>query len=266
MLSVEARHRLGDFMLDVAFEGPADGVTVLFGPSGAGKSATLAVIAGTLRAADARIAIGERVLTDTAARIHVPPERRRIGIVHQETRLFPHMPVRANLLYGWTRAPGGRPIKLEHVVEVLAIGHLLDRRTADLSGGERQRVALGRALLSQPDLLLLDEPVSALDGDRRDEALTYLEALRTGFRLPIVYVTHDADEARRLGERVVRIDAGRVVELGTPGDVLSRRGLEGTIERHEGDDTIVQLADRTIRLPRLDAAPGTRVHVGWTGA
>ena len=266
MLSVRARHRMGDFVLDVAFEGPADGVTVLFGPSGAGKSATLAVIAGTLRAVDARIACRGRVLTDTHARIRVPPERRRIGIVHQNARLFPHMPVRANLLYGWTRAPGARPIKLEQVVDVLAIGHLLDRRTADLSGGERQRVALGRALLSQPDLLLLDEPVSALDGERRNEALAYIEGLRDGFRLPIVYVTHDEDEARRLGDLVVRVDAGRVVGSGTPDELLPRRGLAGTIERHEGADTIVRLADRTIRLPRLDAAPGTRVHVEWAGA
>lgn len=268
MLTVRVRHRLGDFLLDVAFEGPADGTTVLFGPSGAGKSATLAIIAGTLRAADARIAIGDHLLTDTSAHVRIPPERRRIGIVHQDARLFPHMPVRANLLYGWARAPGARPIGLDQVVETLAIGHLLDRRTADLSGGERQRVALGRALLSQPELLLLDEPVSALDAARRDEALTYIETLRASFRLPIVYVTHDEDEARRLGDFVVRMDAGRVVASGHPRDVLPRperdRGLDGVVERHEGADTIVRLGDRTVRLPRLDAPPGAGVHVGWT--
>ncbi len=264
MLSVRAKHRLGDFLLDVAFEGPADGVTVLFGPSGAGKSATLAAIVGTLRAADARIAIGARVLTDTANRIRIPPECRRIGMVHQDARLFPHMPVRANLLYGWTRSPGPRPIRLERVVEVLDIGHLLDRRTAELSGGERQRVALGRALLSQPDLLLLDEPVSALDGARRHEALRYIEGLSAEFGLPIVHVTHDADEARRLGDLVVRLDAGRVIAAGTPADVLPGAGLDGVVEAHDGADTIVRIGERAVRMPRLDAPPGTRVHVGWT--
>ena len=263
MLSVRARHRLGDFELDVAFDAPDDGTTVLFGPSGAGKSATLAVIVGTLRAADARVACRGRVLTDTAARIRVPPELRRIGVVHQDARLFPHMPVRANLLYGWARAPGARPIGLDRVVAVLAIGHLLDRRTADLSGGERQRVALGRALLSQPELLLLDEPVSALDAERRAGALTYLETLSADFGLPIVYVTHDEDEARRLGDVVVRMDGGRVVASGRPGDVLPRAGLAGVVVAHDGADTIVRIGGRIVRVPRLDAAPGTPVHVGW---
>ena len=263
MLEVQVRHRMGDFMLDVAFEGPADGVTVLFGPSGAGKSMTLSAIAGTLRADAARIAVGTRVLTDTALRVHVPPERRRIGVVHQDARLFPHMPVRANLLYGWRRAVGDRPIGFDAVVDVLGIAHLLDRRAADLSGGERQRVALGRALLGQPDLLLLDEPVSALDAERRAEVLTFMEGLRAAFRLPMVYVTHDADEARRLGDHVVRIADGRVLAAGAPAQALPARGVEGVVLAHEGADTIVRLSDRTIRMPRLDAPTGTRIRVGW---
>lgn len=263
MLEFQVRHRLGDFALDVAFEGPADGVTVLFGPSGAGKSMTLAAIAGTLRADAARIACRGRVLTDTAARVHVPPERRRIGVVHQDARLFPHMPVRANLLYGWRRAAGDKRIGFDAVVDVLGIAHLLDRRTADLSGGERQRVALGRALLAQPDLLLLDEPVSALDAERRAEVLVFMEGLRAAFRLPMVYVTHDADEARRLGDLVVRIADGRVVAAGPPARALPARGVEGVVLAHEGADTIVRLSDRTVRMPRLDALTGARIRIDW---
>ena len=263
MLEVRARHRLGDFILDIAFEGPPDGVTVLFGPSGAGKSATLSVIAGTLRAVAARIAIGARVLTDTAARIHVPPEKRRIGIVHQDARLFPHMPVRANLLYGWHRAAGEKRIGIDAVVEVLGIGHLLGRRTAELSGGERQRVAIGRALLSQPDLLLLDEPVSALDMSRRAEILGFVADLKARFRMPMIYVTHDHGEARMLGDHVVRLDAGRVVAQGAPHAILPDKTLEAVVVAHDGADTIVRLDERTIKLPRLDTAPGSRVRINW---
>ena len=263
MLQVQLRHGFGDFDLETAFEGPAGGVTVLFGPSGAGKSATLSAIAGTLRPAAARIAIGTRVLTDTAAGIHVPPEKRRIGIVHQDARLFPHMPVRANLLYGWTRAAGAGAIRLEPVVEVLGIGHLLERRTADLSGGERQRIAIGRALLSQPDLLLLDEPVSSLDAGRRSEILGFVADLKARFRLPMVYVTHDAAEARSLGDHVVRIAAGRVVAQGPPHAILPDRSIEGMVVAHDGADSIVRLGGRAVKLPRLDTEPGSRVRIGW---
>ncbi len=260
---VQARAKLGDFLLDVAFEGPADGVTVLFGPSGAGKSATLAVVAGALAASDARIVLGERILTDTAARRFVPPERRRIGMVHQEARLFPHMPVRRNLLYGWHRAGGNRRITIDEVVGVLAIGHLLGRRVADLSGGERQRVALGRALLSQPDLLLLDEPVSALDAARRGEVLGYILRLRAIFALPILYVTHDADEARAIGDHVVMIENGRVTAQGMPADVLAQPGMIGTVAGHEAGATRVRIADSTIRFPRIDAPIGAVIRVSW---
>ena len=267
MLEVRARRRLGDFLLDVAFAGPSDGVTVLIGPSGAGKSATLSVIAGALRADDARIVLDGRVLTDTGERVRVPvwvrPGRRRIGIVHQDARLFPHMPVARNLLYGWTRARGERRIAVDAVVGVLGIGHLLDRRTADLSGGERQRVALGRALLSQPDLLLLDEPVSALDPALRSEVLSFIVDLNRTFRLPMVYVTHSETEARMLGDVVVRLEAGRVTAMGAARDVLPQHRLEGVVVGHDEAGTTVSFAGRDVHLPRLDAPPGATVRLDW---
>lgn len=263
MLEVRARRKLGDFLLDVAFQGPADGVTVLIGPSGAGKSATLSVIAGALRADDARIVLGERVLTHTSQHSHVPPERRRIGLVHQDARLFPHMPVSRNLLYGWTRARGERRIAVDDVVDVLGIGHLMERRTQDLSGGERQRVALGRALLSQPDLLLLDEPVSALDPALRSEVLDFIVDLKREFRLPMVYVTHSDTEARMLGDVIVRLEAGRVVAMGSAADILPEPRLEGLVIDHDATGTTVSFAGRLVHLPRLNAPPGATVRLDW---
>lgn len=221
MICVEARAGLGDFTLDIAFQGPDDGVTVLFGPSGSGKSATLAAVAGTLNA-ETLVEVGGRRLSD------LPPERRRIGIVHQDARLFPHLSVDRNLQYGWRRAPTAKRVGWDEVVDVLAIRHLLPRSPRDLSGGERQRVALGRALLSQPELLLLDEPVSALDAARRDEVLGFVAALRR-FGLPMLYVTHSAQEARQIGDYLVRIEHGRVVGQGIPADMLPCRELAGKV-------------------------------------
>lgn len=233
MIRVAARHRFGAFVLDVAFEGPGDGVTVLFGPSGAGKSATLAVVAGHVRPEAGLVAVGDHVLTDTAARVFVPPERRRIGVVHQDARLFPHLSVERNLRYGWERTPeqadGERRIGWDAVVEVLAIGHLLGRSPRDLSGGERQRVAIGRALLAQPEMLLLDEPVSALDAARRGEVLGFVAELKRRFGLPMLYVTHAEDEARALGDQVVRLEAGRVTARGAAAELLPRRELAGEV-------------------------------------
>ena len=263
MLSVAIRTTLGQFTLDVAFEGPSDGITVLFGPSGAGKSATLAVIAGLSRPATARVVLGERVLTDTDARVALPAERRRIGIVHQEARLFPHMPVRRNLLYGWRRSRADKRIGFDEMVEVLGIRPLLDRRPHDLSGGERQRVAIGRAMLSQPDLLLLDEPVSALDDARRGEVLAFVRDLRRRYALPMVYVTHSADEARLLADVVVRLAAGRVVGVGTPGEMLPTRSLMGVVVGQDGATTRVLVDGRSVDLPRIDAAMGASVRIGW---
>ncbi|KQR84242.1 ATP-binding cassette domain-containing protein [Sphingomonas sp. Leaf343] len=228
-MRVAARQRLGAFRLDVAFEGPEDGVTVLFGPSGAGKSATLAVVAGLTRPDEGVVAVGDRVLNDTAAGVFVPAERRRIGVVHQDARLFPHLSVERNLAYGWSRAKGERRIGWDAVIDVLAIRPLLGRSPRDLSGGERQRVALGRAMLSQPTLLLLDEPVSALDAARRGEVLGFVTELRRRFAMPMLYVTHSADEARTVGDHLVRIEAGRAVGEGVPGIMLPARDVLGEV-------------------------------------
>ena len=247
MISVSALRHLGAFTLDVAFEGPGDGVTVLFGPSGAGKSATLAAIAGA-SVERARVALGGRVLTDTATGIVVPIPKRRIGRVFQDARLFPHLRVEGNLRYGLKRAPLPHRILFHRVVEVLDIGHLLARGVGELSGGEQQRVALGRALLSQPELLLLDEPLAALDGARKTEILAYIRRLKDEFKLPMVYVTHSPDEVRAVADHVVLLDAGRVVAAGGVALIEGSR-LPATIVSE--DDTGV-----LIRVARAGLQPG----------
>jgi molybdate transport system ATP-binding protein len=258
-MRVAVRQRLGTFGLDMAFEGPEDGVTMLFGPSGAGKSATLALVAGLARPDAGVVAVGARVLTDTGARVFVAPERRRIGVVHQDARLFPHMNVERNLRYGWRRATGGRRIGWDAVIEVLAIGHLLARSPRDLSGGERQRVALGRALLSQPALLLLDEPVSALDAGRRDEVLGFVAALKAEFALPMLYVTHREEEVRRLGDHLVRVEAGRVVAEGPVEALLPAREVVG----EAAGPGRLRIGGAEVAVPGLTAAAGATVRVSW---
>lgn len=263
MLRVDVAQRLGDFTLDVAFFGPADGVTVLFGPSGAGKSATLAIIAGLARPQRGVVALGDIVLTDVAAGLVIRPERRRVAIVHQDSRLFPHMPVKANLRYGLARASGERRIALDRVLSVLAIGHLLDRRVHDLSGGERQRVALGRALLSQPRLLLLDEPVSALDAARKEEVLAFIRELKQAFALPMVYVTHSEEEARLLADHVVHIEAGRVAAQGSAQSLPAADGLTGEVVGHIGDGAQIRIGTDVVVIPSIDAPVGTVVRISW---
>jgi molybdate transport system ATP-binding protein len=253
MISIAIRRSLGAFDLDVAFEGPGNGVTALFGPSGAGKSATLAAIAGSGAIAAGRIALGDHLLFDSAAGVNVPPRARRIGWVFQDARLFPHLRVEANLRYGLKRAPGQHRIDFDHVVAMLDIGHLLRRGVRDLSGGERQRVALGRALLSQPELLLLDEPLAALDGARKDEVLAYIARLKAELALPMLYVTHSPDEVRAVADHVVMLEHGRVAATGGPAIVGGERVGARIIAR---DQTGV-----LIRVPLADVAAGDRLDV-----
>jgi molybdate transport system ATP-binding protein len=200
MLEVAIKHRMGDFTLDMAFE--AQGVTALVGPSGAGKTSVINAVAGLLRPDVGRIVFDGQVLC--APGIWVPAHQRRFGVVFQEGRLFPHMSVRGNLTYGGAHG-------MAEVVEMLGIGGLLERRPAGLSGGERQRVALGRALLMRPRMLLLDEPLSCLDAARKAEILPYLERVRDTAGVPILYVSHAGDEVARLAGCVVQMEAGRVV-------------------------------------------------------
>jgi molybdate transport system ATP-binding protein len=214
VLAVDVEKRLGAFELSVRFQAAA-GATALFGPSGAGKTSVVDMIAGLLTPARGSIALDDTILFDSAARINVPPHRRRIGYVFQEGRLFPHLSVRQNLDYGrrMSRQPPDAGA-FERVTALLDIGHLLERRPRLLSGGERQRVAFGRALLMRPRLLLLDEPLASLDAAHKREILPYLVRLRDDAGVPIVYVSHAAAEVRRIANTVVRLIDGRVVATG----------------------------------------------------
>jgi molybdate transport system ATP-binding protein len=209
-LDVAVRHRRGDFTLELAFRSEAR-ITALFGPSGSGKSTLLNVIAGLIAPDEARIVIDGRVLADTKAGIAVPVHRRRVGYVFQDARLFPHLTVARNLLYGrWFTPRPERYGSFREVVDLLGIRPLLGRRPATLSGGERQRVAIGRALLASPGLLLMDEPLASLDAARKAETLPYLERLRDELSIPMVYVSHSLDEVRRLTHSIVYLEDGRL--------------------------------------------------------
>jgi molybdate transport system ATP-binding protein len=211
---VDVDKRLGDFGIVARFE-TAGGVTALFGPSGAGKTTIINMMAGLVRPDRGRIALPNEVLFDSAAGVDVPAHRRRIGYVFQDGRLFPHLSVTRNLHYGrWMSRLQSDPAETAHIVELLALGDLLKRRPGKLSGGERQRVAIGRALLMRPRLLLLDEPLASLDAARKNEIFPFLERLRDEAAVPMVYVSHDAAEVRRLATSVVRIEAGRVSAQG----------------------------------------------------
>jgi molybdate transport system ATP-binding protein len=214
MLRVEVFKQLGQFSVEASFTSEGR-VTGLFGASGAGKTSLINMIAGLLKPDRGFIAIDNETLDDTAARVHVPPYRRRIGYVFQDARLFPHLDVSQNLDYG--RRMNGLPrdpASEARITDLLDIGGLKGRRPGQLSGGERQRIALGRALLSKPRLLLLDEPLGSLDEGRKIEILPYLVRLRDEAGIPMVYVSHDAAELRQLATQIVMLRHGRVTALG----------------------------------------------------
>jgi molybdate transport system ATP-binding protein len=214
MLRVDVSKQLGEFKLEASFQSQGR-VTGLFGASGAGKTSLVNMIAGLLKPDRGSIAIDGDLLDDTAAGVHVPPHRRRIGYVFQDARLFPHLDVRANLDYGRRmNRLADDPAQRARVTELLAIGGLMDRRPGQLSGGERQRIALGRALLSKPRLLLLDEPLGSLDEQRKVEILPYLIRLRDEANVPMVYVSHDPVELRQLATQIVMLRRGQVTQFG----------------------------------------------------
>jgi molybdate transport system ATP-binding protein len=214
MLHVDVSKQLGEFLLEASFKSEGR-VTGLFGASGAGKTSLINMIAGLVRPDRGTISIDGDTLDDTAAHVHVPPYRRRIGYVFQDARLFPHLSVTDNLNYGRRmNRLAEDPAQRKRVVELLDIGHLLNRRPGQLSGGERQRVAFGRALLSKPRLLLLDEPLGALDEGRKLEILPYLVRLRDEGEIPMVYVSHDAAELRQLATQIVMLRRGHVTAFG----------------------------------------------------
>lgn len=274
MLDVSLRHRLGAFTLDVQFRAPP-GVTVLFGRSGSGKTSIVSAVAGLLMPDEGRIVAEERVLLDTAAGVRLKPHRRRLGYIFQEGRLFPHLTVRQNLGYGaWFAPKGAARADLAQVVDLLGIGALLERRPAALSGGEKQRVAIGRALLAAPQLILADEPLAALDEARKAEILPYFERLRDAVSVPILYVSHSASEVARLATTVVALEAGRVIAQGPAAEVLGNPAVLPTGAREAGavlraqviahhDDGLSELSAGGIPLflPRVAASPGASLRI-----
>ncbi|MEJ5899252.1 molybdenum ABC transporter ATP-binding protein [Ochrobactrum teleogrylli] len=239
-LFVSIKGRNGKFAVEADFAA-GGGVTALFGHSGAGKTTLLKMIAGTLRPESGRIAVGDFALFDADKGIDLPPEKRRIGYVFQEARLFPHMSVKRNLTYARWAGHRQATRNFDEVVTLLGIEQLLDRRPTTLSGGERQRVAIGRALLSDPALLLLDEPLSSLDHARRQEILPFIERLRDESRVPVVYVSHEIDEVARLADEIVLLSGGKVTASGEAAEIfpLIDEGdgagvlLEGTVASYD---------------------------------
>lgn len=269
-LSVAMRHRFPDLAIDIAFESPTPTVTAVFGPSGCGKSTLISAIAGLLRTDLCTVQLDGIVLSD------LPAERRRAGLVFQNARLFPHISVAANLRYGLNRASAaGVRIGFDDVVSLLDIAPLLDRRPATLSGGERQRVAIGRALLAQPRLLLMDEPLASLDAARKAEILPYLAGIKAELKLPIVYVTHSALEVARLADWLVFLEPGRVVASGALQDLTARGDLPFaqrddagsvlamTVEAHDPGRRLSRLRaqETTLLVPLVRTAPGRQLRV-----
>ena len=258
MLRVQLRKRRGDFALEVDFHAPVPGITALFGRSGCGKSTLISLIAGLLSPDQGRVQIGEDVLVDSDRQYELDARHRRIGVVFQDARLFPHLTVLGNLQYGAKRLPRGlpAPIGFDDVVAMLGLGAMLQRRPHALSGGEKQRVALGRALLAQPRLLLLDEPLASLDLARREEVLPYLEKLHDALAIPIVYVSHQFDEVLRLATRVVLLDSGRVLADGDLATVSRHAALREIV----GPDAVGAVMAGVVE--RVDEAGLTMVRVG----
>jgi len=270
-VEVELRHRFGAFALDVAFRTERAGVTALFGPSGAGKTSVINAIAGLFKPRHGRIAVEGRAVLDTPSGIFVPAVARRTGYVFQDARLFPHMSVADNLRFGWKRAEHRcAEAQIAHVIEMLGLRELLERRPLSLSGGEKGRVAIGRALLSSPDILLLDEPLAALDAARRAEIVPYLERLRDQARLPIFYVSHNVDEVARLADDIVMLRGGRVVAQGSVFDLLTRINSEiepvgavlaTNVAEHRDGLTVLRFDGGELYVPRLKRESGARVRV-----
>ncbi len=276
MLSVSITHRLGGFTLDAAFDSEG-GLTALFGRSGAGKTSLVNAIAGLYRPERGYVAVDGEVLSDTATGRFLPPHRRRVGYVFQEGRLFPHLNVRQNLLYGrWfaPKATGGG--EFDQVVGLLGIEPLLARRPANLSGGEKQRVAIGRALLADPRLLVMDEPLASLDESRRAEIFPYIERLRDEMRVPIVYVSHSIAEVARLATTLVVLSDGEVAAIGPTAEIMGRIDLFPLTGRAEAGAilatrvtahdtafglTVLQAAAGELRVPYLDLPVGAALRV-----
>lgn len=231
-MEINVVRRQGDFLIEAAFEGPETGVTALFGPSGAGKTSVINMVAGLTRPDSGRILMGGLRLFDSDRSVDLPPERRRVGYVFQDGRLLPHLSVRANLAYGLRLTPAKRRfVDFDDVVELLGLRALLERRPARLSGGEKQRVAIGRALLTSPAMLLMDEPLASLDAARKAEVLPFIMRLSREYDIPMLYVSHLLDEILNLADRLVILDSGRVVAAGGLEDILTRPEIRALLSR-----------------------------------
>ncbi|MEP2716516.1 molybdenum ABC transporter ATP-binding protein [Pseudophaeobacter sp.] len=274
MLSVALRQKLSEFSLEISFEAPP-GVTVLFGGSGSGKTTVVNAVAGLNRPETGHVALNDRVLFDLDRGIWLPPHRRRIGYIFQEGRLFPHLTVQQNLLFGrWFAPKGAAREDLDRIVTMLGIAPLLSRQPGDLSGGEKQRVAIGRALLASPDLILADEPLAALDEARKEEILPYFERLRDEVKIPVLYVSHSAAEVARLATSVVVLQDGKVQRQGSAAEVLSDDRvmptgvraagalLEARLKRHHPDGlSELEAGGLPLFLPQLRQNPGSLLRV-----
>ena len=259
MLQVSVTKRRPGFALEANFSAPTPGVIALFGRSGSGKSTLVNIISGLLAPDTGEVRLDEETLTDTARGVAVPVERRRIGYVFQDARLFPHLSVLGNLRYGERRSTAAVIIGLDEVITLLGLSTLLQRKPRQLSGGERQRVALGRALLAQPRLLLLDEPLASIDLARREEVLPYLEALRDRLSIPMVYVSHQYDEILRLATHVVLLEGGRVLAEG-PVDEMS---LYAELQSIVGPDLVGAVVEGVVT--RLNPEVGSAELAVGTG-
>ncbi len=273
-LELDCTYSLGNLKLTVNTAVPLEGITGLFGPSGAGKTTLLRIIAGLETHARGKVVFDNTVWQDDAPRVFVPPHKRRIGYVFQDNRLFSHLNVEGNIRYGLRRRQGA--IKYADVVAALDLAPLLGRRPGSLSGGELQRVAIGRALLSQPQLLLMDEPVSALDLPRRKEILKYLQRLPEIFNVPIVYVTHAIEEIAQLARSVIVLAQGRVVRSGTVAEIFGDTDLSGLMGQSDsgslldamviGHDqryqhSIVVVAGQHILIPGTSQPIGSQIRL-----
>jgi molybdate transport system ATP-binding protein len=271
------RHRLGDFELNADLACPGQGVTALFGPSGSGKTTLLRCIAGLERACDGLCEVNGEVWQDNARGLFVPAHGRPIGYVFQHANLFPHLSVRRNLEYGWRRIPAGeRKVEPEQAIRLMGIAHLLERSPDKLSGGERQRVAITRALLTSPRLLLLDEPLASLDQESKREIHPYLERLHAELSTPVLYVSHDSREIARIADHVALMDRGKIVAEGGLVEIITRldlplaRGeqamavIEAEVLEHDPSYglTLLRFSGGTLTLPRLPDPVGARVRAG----
>jgi molybdate transport system ATP-binding protein len=274
MLDLCVQKRQGRFRIDAAFLS-REGVTAVFGSSGAGKTSIINMVAGLARPDAGHIIVNGRTLFDAGAGVDIPPEKRRIGYIFQDGRLFPHLSVRTNLTYGMRLTlVKARYVTFDQVVDLLGIGHLLMRRPANLSGGEKQRVAIGRALLTSPSLLLMDEPLASLDLARKAEVLPFIARLARELSIPILYVSHSLNEVLNLADTIVVLDAGRVVAHGKIEELMSRIDLQHltgiadhgaiistVVEGHDQDLTLLRFDGGLLRVPRCDLPPGSKIRV-----